>query len=139
MVPQPRTCRAEVTTQAHGAGQRPSASRESPGDVPCIRIARSFSPGARPRIRRDPRSVAVLELPFSRLTDRLRRAPGRRRDLCFWPGGADCSLVHSRVVSTARAFDASAVLAQINTSEMRGSDDEEEAKAAEPEDVPVCD
>ena len=33
-----------------------------------------------------------------------------------------------RVVSTARAFDASAVLAQIDSSEMRGSDDEEASR-----------
>ena len=33
-----------------------------------------------------------------------------------------------RVVSTARAFDASAILAQINSSEMRGSHDEEASR-----------
>jgi hypothetical protein len=47
MVPQPRTCRADVTTQAQGAGQRPSVSRGAPGDLPG-----ASAPEPEPRIRR---------------------------------------------------------------------------------------
>jgi hypothetical protein len=42
----------------------------------------------------------VLELPLSRSTDRLRRAPPPPS--AFWPVGADCSLVHSRERPRAR-------------------------------------
>lgn len=93
MVPQPRTCRADVATQAQGAGQRTSVSCRAPGDVPCTRIARGLQPGARaphPATRRSRRRGHRRQRSHRGRRGRNGRAvrPGRARDV---PAGSGCS------------------------------------------------